>query len=552
VGLLGEIAMYKRVVAISGLVAILSGISISNAYAAAGPTQKELDDAATDAKNWVYVDHDYHGQRYSPLKEINGENADKLAQTCSFTFPEKEPAQTAPIAYDGVLYATTAHHTVALDGATCKVIWQSDWKPRGHETFNTQRGAAIKDGKLVRGTADGYLLALDAKTGDVLWSRQIAEPADGHFISMPPLIVDDLVIIGPAGSEWAAKGWVGAFRLTDGAPVWKFNIIPDPDDEAAKTWGDNPKVLATAGGNLWTPLSYDPEMKLVYVPGGNPAPDFYDKDRPGDNLYTNSLIALDVETGKLAWYYQAVPHDTHDYDQTHTAPVFETTIDGNKKTVIVLTGKDGLLRLFDRDSHKLIYAVPFTTRTNADQPLTMEDTHVCPAALGGHEWNGAAYSPNLQTLFVPSTDWCATMKMGDKTPESEKEHTGGAYYGGDMKFDPLSQARGWLTAFDAATGKEKWKYAASKPMIGGVAATGGDVVFTGELTGDFRVFDARNGKTLYTHNVGGQPIAGGVMSYEAAGHQYVAIVSGYVGYYNLVAPEIGGANPTVTVFTLEK
>ena len=136
----------------------------------------ELDNSTQEAKNWLYVDHDYYGQRYSPLSEINTENADQLAQVCQYTFPEKEPAQTAPIVYDGVLYATTAHHAVALDGATCKVIWESEWKPKGYETFNTQRGAAIKDGKIVRGTADDYLLALDAKTGDLLWSRQIRTP----------------------------------------------------------------------------------------------------------------------------------------------------------------------------------------------------------------------------------------------------------------------------------------------------------------------------------------------------------------------------------------
>jgi alcohol dehydrogenase (cytochrome c) len=217
----------------------------------------------------------------------------------------------------------------------------------------------------------------------------------------------------------------------------------------------------------------------------------------------------------------------------------------------VLTGKDGLLRVFDRDSRKLVYAVPFTTRENADQPLTTQETHVCPAALGGHEWNGAAYSPNLQTLFVPSTDWCAKMKIGDERPEAEKQHSGGAFYGGDMKFDPWSEAHGWLTAFDAMTGKEKWKYAVAKPEIGGVAASGGDVLFVGEMTGDFRAFNERDGKILYTQNVGG-PISGGVVTYEAGGHQYVAVVSGFVGYYNIVAPEIGGSNPTVTVFGLRR
>jgi alcohol dehydrogenase (cytochrome c) len=262
---------------------------------------------------------------------------------------------------------------------------------------------------LVRGTADGYLIALDAATGAMLWSRQIADPANGYFISMPPLIVDDLVIVGPAGAEWAAKGWVGAFQLSDGSQVWSFDIVPSAGSPAAATWGNDSTVLTTGGGNLWTPLSYDPSKHWVYVHGGNPAPDFFDKGRPGKNLYTNSLIALDVKTGKLAWYYQAIPHDTHDYDLTHSAPIFETVIDGKRRTVIALTGKDGLLRLFDRDARKLIYAVPFTTRTNADTPLTSKETYVCPGVLGGNEWNGAAYSPPLDILFVPTTDWCAML-----------------------------------------------------------------------------------------------------------------------------------------------
>ena len=223
----------------------------------AGPTQAELNNAVNDSANWPYVDHDYRGQRYTPLDQITAKNAADLAQVCSYTFPDKEPSQTAPIAYDGILYATTAHHTVAVDGASCKLVWQSEWKPRDHETFITQRGAAIKDGKVVRGTGDGYLLALDGKTGQELWSRQIAKPSEGHFISMPPLIYEDLVLIGPAGSEFAGKGWVGAFRLSDGEPVWKFNTVPDPGEPGAETWGGSSDTLKHGGGNLWTPMSLD-------------------------------------------------------------------------------------------------------------------------------------------------------------------------------------------------------------------------------------------------------------------------------------------------------
>ena len=534
---------------VAGSVAALS--MATGAAHAAGPTQAELNNAANDSANWSYVDHDYRGQRYTPLDQITAKNAAGLAQTCSYSFPEKMPGQTAPIVYGGILYATTTHYTVALDGATCKVVWQSEWKPRDHETFVTQRGAAIKDGKVVRGTADGYLLALDGNTGKELWSRQIAKPSDGYFISMPPLIYDDLVLIGPAGAEFAGKGWVGAFRLSDGEPVWKFNTVPDPGEPGAETWGGDPNTLKHGGGNLWTPMSLDVEKGLLYVPVGNPAPDFYGENRPGANLYTGSIVALDVRTGKLAWYYQAVPHDVRDYDLTHVAPVFTTTVGGQQRTVIALTGKDGLLRVLDRDTRNVHYSTPFTTRENADGPLGTSFTHVCPGLLGGHEWNGAAYSPRLGALFVPATDWCNQLRPAAQPPDPQAEKRRGQFFGGEFQFDPWANARGWLTALDAATGAPRWRYHSGKPMIGGVAVTGGDVVFAGEITGDFLVLDANNGKVLYRHNLGG-PIAGGIVSYASGGKQYVAAVSGFVGgYYNQMAPEIGGGNPTITVFALK-
>jgi len=518
-----------------------------------GPTQKELHEAFHDSANWIYADHDYHGTRFSGLDQINTKNVTQLVRVCSHTFPEKEPAQTAPIAYNGVVYATTAHYTLAMDGGTCGVMWLHKWQPKGPETLNTQRGGAIKDGKVVRGTADGWLLALDAMTGKLLWSRQIANSRDGYFISMPPMIVDDLVLIGPAGAEWAAKGWIAAFKLSNGDQVWKFNTVPDPGEPGANTWGSNPKVLKTGGGNVWTPMSYDTETHLVYVPVGNPAPDFYDKDRPGANLYTNSIVALDARTGKLAWYYQVTPHDVRDYDFTHTSPVFTTDFLGARHKVIALTGKDGLLRLFDRDTRKVLYKVPFTTRENADGKIGTNFVRICPGVLGGHEWNGSSYSPMLNALFVPATDWCTQIRSGTTAPDLEhmKKESGPFFFGGDTKYEPWANAKGWLTAFDASSGKELWKYEAGKPMIGGVVATAGDLVLTGELTGDLRAFNARNGNVLYTHNVGG-PIGGGLISYASGGKQYVAVVSGYVGVYNQAAPDLGGSNPTITVLALKQ
>lgn len=378
---------------------------------------------------------------------------------------------------------------------------------------------------------------------------QIADPKEGYFVSMPPLVHGSLIYIGPGGSETAAHGWVGAFRVDNGEPVWRFNIVPGDGEPGANTWGPDPAARQHGGGNLWTPMSFDERKNLLYVPGGNPAPDIYDEDRPGANLYTNSLIALDATTGHLAWYRQFIPHDVHDYDISHVAPVFNTTINGSTRNVIASTGKDGLLRLFDRDSQQVIYSVAFTNRVNAEAPVTTTPVRVCPGSLGGEEWNGSAYYAKQNMLIVPATDWCAQFSMDTTAPDPQKEHTHGFFFGGEMKFDPWSAARGRLTAFDASTGQEKWRYDAAKPLIAGVTATAGDLIFTGELTGDLVALDARSGKVLLRSNLGG-PAGGGVVTYSARGVQDVAVISGFVGVFNAAAPEIGGGNPTLTVFRL--
>jgi alcohol dehydrogenase (cytochrome c) len=499
--------------------------------------------------DWVYADHDLAGTRYSDLKQITTKNVSQLVKACAYAFPDKEPSQTAPIVSAGRMYLTTAHYTVAVDGADCHVIWSSTWAPREHEPANTHRGAALADGKIIRGTDDGFLLALDAKDGHTLWAKQIADPKEGYFISMPPLVHGNLIYIGPAGAETAARGWVGAFRISDGGQVWRFNIVPDDGEPGADTWGPDSAARKHGGGNIWTPMSFDEKKNLLYVPGGNAAPDLYDDGRPGANLYTNSLIALDAATGHLVWYRQFVPHDVHDYDVSHVAPVFKTTISGSIRNVIASTGKDGLLRLLDRDSKDMIYSVPFTNRVNAEAAVTRTPLRVCPGTLGGQEWNGSAYYAKQNMLIVPATDWCAEFNKDATAPDPQKEHTHAFYFGGETKFDPWSAARGRLTAFDASTGREKWRYDAAKPMVAGVTATAGDVIFAGELTGDLLALDAQTGQVLLRLDLSG-PAGGGVVTYSARGVQNVAVVSGYVGVYNLIAPEIGGGNTTVTVFRL--
>jgi alcohol dehydrogenase (cytochrome c) len=506
--------------------------------------------AATSDEDWTYVDHDFSGTRYSPLAQITPANVKQLAKICSYTFPEKVPSESAPIVAAGVLYLTSDHYTVALDAADCHVLWNYQWVPRDTDSVHPHRGPAFANGMIIRGTGDDYLISIDAESGKLLWANQIADPKAGYFISMPPLVNGNMIYIGPAGSEWASSGWVGAFSLKDGQQVWKFNIIPGDGEPGADTWGPDPEARKHAGGALWTPLSYDAEKDLLFVSGGNPAPDFYDDARPGANLYTNSIIALNGKTGKLEWYNQFIPHDVDDYDVTHVNPIFKA----NSHTYVASTGKDGMLRVVDRDTHEIAYSVPFTTRVNAEAPISNTPIRVCPGTLGGDEWNSGAYSPKLGLLVVPANDqWCSMVKK-NKEPPSVDDATSGKtrYFGGPINHGPLSEARGRLTGFDAATGKERWHYEAPTPLVAGVVATASDLVFTGEVGGFFDAIDAKSGSVLLHMDLK-DSVQGGVITYSAKNTQYVAVVSGDGGVIaHATIPEVIGGNPTVTIFGLPK
>jgi alcohol dehydrogenase (cytochrome c) len=503
-----------------------------------GPTQSDLD--AASPQNWLYASHDYAGTRFVDLKQITTTNAGTMRAICLYRSELAGPTQTNPIVYDGVMYLTFTRATVAVDATTCRERWTYTWQPKGHEISPTNRGVAVKDGKLIRGTADGYLIALDMATGDLIWSRQIASAEDSQYLSMPPLIWGDMIFFGPAGADFGPKNWIGAFKLADGEPIWRFNLVPDPGEPGAETWKDQ-EALKHGGGSLWTPLALDTKAGVLYVPVGNPAPDFYGAVRPDDDLYTNSLVALDVRSGKLLWYRQFVSHDVHDSDLSQVSPLFSTKIGNADRDVIAVSGKDGLLRLIDRTTHEQYYEVPITTRENVDAEPTVDGAHRCPGLLGGMEWNGPAYDPTSNTLFVAAVDWCGTFKKFDAPPPFTQESH---YYGGSVTPDARDKAKGWLTAFDATTGKELWKYASPTPLVAAVTATSGGVLFTGDLNNDFLVLNAKTGDVLYRFNTGGS-IGAGTVTYERNGKQYVAIASG------TVSPFFGGSGlPVVAIFAL--
>ena len=523
------------------------------APAAGGPDQTALNGAASST-DWLIHNHDYTGSRYSPLDQITPASASRLGPVCIFQVGEPDNFQTNPIVHDGTMYVTTRRSTIALDAATCRERWRHTWQVRGGEGWQRNRGVAIKDGRVIRATPDGYLLALSADRGQLLWARHVSKLEDGETFTMSPTVFEDLVLVGPAGSENNVQGWVGAFRASDGTPVWRFNTVPKPGEPGYDTW-KNPAKIPVGGGAVWASFSLDAATGDVHVGVTNPAPDLPVHLRQGENLYTNSVIALDARTGKLRWHRQLVPNDSHDWDVTHATPIYTATINGATKRLLATAGKDGMLRGIDRDSHAVVFETPVTTRENADVPVGLSPIRACPGVLGGVEWNGPAFSPRTNLLYVPAVDWCTTFTAFEQV----RHIPGKLYMGGTTSLDPPSKSQGWVTAVDAATGAVRWKYRSPRPMVAAVTTTAGDVLFTGELTGDFLALDARSGDVLYRFNTGG-PMGGGIVTYAVAGKQYVAAASGSPSNFWVESPGAGldvpggrgSGAPTIVVFALAR
>ena len=529
--------MLSKLIGVLCVAMLTVGLLSEASWAQPGPSQTELNTASENSTDWLYANHSYDGQRYVDLDIINRSNANALQPVCTYETGDPGPFHTHPLIYQGVMYLTAGVSTMAIDAITCELRWRHEWTPKAQRNFPMTRGVGLKDGKVVRGTLDGYLIALDAATGDLLWETIAADASEGYSFTMPPLIFQNLIIIGPAGSERGVHGWVGAFNLTDGSPVWRFNTIPEPGEPGAETWSD-PTSELIGGGAVWTPFSLDLENELLYVAVSNPAPDFYAEARQGDNLYTNSLIALNPRTGELQWYFQATPHDTHDWDLTHASPLFSTTIAGERRQVVSATGKHGLLHLLDRDSHQQLYNVPITRRENAGAEVTSSGVRACPGLLGGVQWNSPAYNPNLNLLYTPAVDWCGTFIAAE-------EFRGQRWLGGRFEGDDYEEARGYLTATDAATGELRWRYESPQPMLAAVTATSAGLLFTAELTGDFLVLDAADGSEVFRFNTG-TPNNGGVATYAIGGQQYVSLMAGNTSSLWPTPP----ATASVIVFSL--
>ena len=485
----------------------------------AEPTQAQLDGADTDTKSWLMYNKGYRGERYSSIARIDRRNARQLRPVCMFQLGELGTFQTGPVVYDGVLYATTHLGTYAIDAYTCTKLWSHQHLAQGAEMNATNKGIAIASGRVIRGTQDGFLYALDAKTGAVLWERQVQDPSIGAGVGAAPIIWNGMIFMGNAGGDWGIRGAITAFRLEDGAPVWTFYTTPTGNEPGAETW-EKPGSALHGGGAAWTTYALDRASETLFVPVGNPGPDYYRALRPGANLFTSSVIALDARTGKLKWSYQLRPNDDHDWDTTVVS-----LFDSDRKALVAAAGKDGVLHVIDRNSGKPVFKLPVTTTLNQDVPVSAQGVRVCPVA--GVQWNGAAYSSQTGLLYINAIDWCTLFKLGP-APQwvATVPYTGLANGWGTN--DPVDKWAGWTNAIDPRTGKMKWRLKSPTPMYAAITPTAGGVLLTGDLNGDFLVLDAGSGAVIYRFNTGG-PIAGGVITYEANGKQYVAVASGNSG-----------------------
>jgi PQQ-dependent dehydrogenase (methanol/ethanol family) len=509
-------------------------------------SQTMLNGSGAQSQNWLHTNGNYAQTRFYPGKQINTENVSKLAPAFVFQTEVKESMEVAPIVVDGVMFMTTSYnHVYALDATTGKEFWHYKHKMGPITTFccgPNNRGVAVDGGVLFMGTLDARLVALDAKTGKVLWNVEIADPELGYSETMAPTVVDGKVLIGTNGGEYGIRGFVKAFDAKTGKLDWTFYTIPEKGHEGvwavndgtgrnmhrdiaaekaelAKGGGDFYKTL---GGGVWMNPAVDLKTRTIFFVVGNPSPDLYGAKRPGDNLYTDSLVAVDLDKGTYKWHYQYIAHDVWDLDAV-SPPILVDAKDKSGKVVpaVIHGGKTGHVYVNNRETGELIrYSDAMIPQENMWTLPTATGARMLPGANGGVEWSPMAYNPNLHLAYALNLHQPMTYHV-----EASNYPGGKLWLGGAFKAIESEKQWGRVAAVNIDSGKMAWKFDTDEPLIGGALATAGNLVFYGEGNGYFRALDARNGKKLCEYNCGAGANAMPV-SYEVKGKQYVAMGCG--------------------------
>ena len=482
---------------------------------------------------WGSYGGGYDSRRFADIKQITPWNAARLEEACSILLGDNGPFQAGPIVVGRTLFVTTAFSTAAFDAATCAPKWRRWHRPHRLVVSSVNRGVAYLHGRVFRGTGDGDLLAMDATTGRLLWQIRAVDPSRGEFLSSAPQAWNDLVFIGAAGSDFGVRGKMMAFSAETGRRKWLFYTVPTAHEVGSRTW-EAPNSARNGGAATWGSYSLDPATGDLFVPTGNPAPDYAAGVRPGINLFSDSIVVLAATTGRLRWWYQLVAHDSHDWDVAAPPALYATN---HGDAVLAAAGKDGFVHIVDRTTHKLLVKTPVTSMSNTDLAPTTSGVHTCPGALGGIEWNGPAIDTSRRLMFVGSVDMCGTYRLGNT-----RDIPGRAMYGGTFRRD--RRATGWLYALDIDDGTVRWRRHVF-PIVGGIVATSGGVVFAGDLAGRLYAFESEKGSLLWIWPATGA-VGGGIISYQVDGRQYVAAATGNVSRNSLG----GSGEPTVLIFTL--
>ena len=513
-------------------------IAVLLAGAAAAPAQVSYDrlkNALKEPQNWLTYWGDYSAIRHRDLKQITTDNVKDLRLEWMFqTGQAGSGFQTMPLVVDGVMYFTGGNGLgYALDARSGRQLWRYQHPfPGGKKINMSNRGFAMLGDKLYMVSPDAWVVCLEAKTGRLLWQTEMAPYTGGQYTStLAPLAVKNLIITGISGAEFGIRGFVDAYDAGTGKRVWRFWTIPAKGEPGGDTWlGDSGK---RGGGSTWMTGTFDPELNTLYWGVGNPGPDLDGKVRLGDNLYTDSLVALDPDTGKLKWHFQFTPHDTHDWDACETPMLLDLEWQGRKRKLVVTANRNAFFYVLDRETGEFLMGKPFARQTWASglndkgRPMVLpnsdpstEGTKLCPGLAGAANWMAPSYSPQTGLFYFPVREQCDVYFTSPAVYIEGKPYWGSTFRG-------VTEEKEWglLKAVDPLSGKTSWEYRYYRAPWAGTLSTAGGVVFAGDEDGYLMAFDARNGTNLWKMYTGAR-LNSSPITWELDGRQYVTMPSG--------------------------
>ena len=528
-------------VALSLAVACLSDVT-------AQVTFERLLAADQEPQNWLTYSGTNSGERHSRLEQVTPENVSELELEWVFQAQSLQVFETTPLVVDGIMYLTEAPNTVvALDARTGRVFWIYEHVPSLESRpccGRVNRGLAILGETLFMATIDAQLIAIDSVTGRPIWKTLVADPAIGYAMTLAPLVVKDKIVVGVAGGEYGIRGFIAAYYAESGDEAWRFHTIPGPGEPGHETWPSDSDAWEHGGSATWLTGSYDSDLNLIYWGTGNPGPDFNPAQRLGDNLYSDSVVALDADSGELKWHFQFTPNDPYDYDSVQIPVLVDYPAnDGSTLKLMLWANRNGFFYVLNRETGRFINGQPFVDVNWADglddngrpvQTPQPPGAVTYPGVSGGTNWYSPSYSPSTRLFYVPTWEGYGTVF----TPAESVYQPGQNFGGGTVdlgEMPPLGRGpvnnwteaagRGAVIAIDPSNGEERWRFEMTDVTTSGILTTSSNLLFSGGREGHFQALDAGSGALLWKRSLGGQ-IANGPITYAVDGRQYVAVAAG--------------------------